>query len=91
MQISKANPNAVAKRLAGRRDQSRREKGQSALIDAGNWRRDTYTLPRSAARAKAAELFDQYPKAAYMTEIEFWQELDDGRIEFTLRRLPSAD
>jgi hypothetical protein len=26
-----------------------------------------------------------------MTEIEFWRELDDGRIEFTIRRLPSAD
>jgi hypothetical protein len=26
-----------------------------------------------------------------MTEIEFWRELADGRIEFTIRRLPSAD
>jgi hypothetical protein len=32
-----------------------------------------------------------YPKAAYMTEIEHWRELPDGRIEFTTRRLPSAD
>ncbi len=37
------------------------------------------------------EWFDRYPKAAYMTEIEFWRELDDDRIEFTIRRLPSAD
>ena len=59
--------------------------------EAGLWRRETFTLPRSDARAKAQELFDQFPKAAYMTEIEFWQELEDGRIEFTLRRLPSAD
>jgi hypothetical protein len=36
-------------------------------------------------------LFDRYPKAAYLTEIEFWRELDDGRIEFTMRRLPTAD
>jgi len=26
-----------------------------------------------------------------MTEIEFWRELDDDIIEFTIRRLPSAD
>ena len=43
------------------------------------------------AREKALEWFDLYPKAAYMTEIEFWRELADGRIEFTIRRLPSAD
>jgi len=26
-----------------------------------------------------------------MTEIESWRELPDGRIEFTMRRLPTAD
>jgi len=26
-----------------------------------------------------------------MTEIESWRELCGGRIEFTIRRLPSAD
>ena len=58
---------------------------------AGSWRRETYVLTRPEARAKAREWFDLYPKAAYMTEIEFWRELADGRIEFTIRRLPSAD
>ena len=43
------------------------------------------------ARAKAQECFSLYPKAAYMTEVEFWRELEDGRIEFTIRRLSSAD
>lgn len=56
-----------------------------------SWRRETYTLPRSEARDKAREWFTEFPKAAYMTEIEFWRELADGRIEFTIRRLPSAD
>ena len=55
------------------------------------WRRETYCLPRPEARQKALEWFDRYPKAAYMTEIEFWRELADGRIEFTIRRLPTAD
>jgi hypothetical protein len=33
----------------------------------------------------------RFPKAAYMTEIESWRELPGDRIEFTMRRLPSAD
>jgi hypothetical protein len=57
----------------------------------GGWRRESFTLERGEARAKAREWFERFPKAAYMTEIEFWRELDDGRIEFTIRRLPSAD
>ena len=55
------------------------------------FRRETFALPRDAARTKARELFRRFPKAAYMTEIESWRELPDGRIEFTMRRLPSAD
>ena len=58
-------------------------------VDA--FHRETHALEREAARAKARELFQRFPKAAYMTEIESWRELADGRIEFTLRRLPSAD
>jgi len=56
-----------------------------------SWRRESFTLPRAEARVKAREWFDRYPKAAYFTEIEFWRELEDGRIEFTMRRLPTAD
>ena len=55
------------------------------------YRRDTFALPREAARAKARELFDRFPKAAYMTEIEHWRVLPGDRIEFTMRRLRSAD
>ena len=58
---------------------------------AGAFRRETYSLPREAARAKAREMFDRYPKAAYMTAIEGWRELPNGDIEFTMRRLRSAD
>ena len=55
------------------------------------FRRDTFALPRDAAREKAREMFRRFPKAAYLTEIEAWCELPDGRIEFTMRRLPTAD
>jgi len=45
----------------------------------------------AVAREKAREMFRRFPKAAYMTEIESWRVLPDDRIEFTVRRLPSAD
>ncbi|HEY7242347.1 MAG TPA: hypothetical protein VH678_00505 [Xanthobacteraceae bacterium] len=55
------------------------------------FRRETFSLPREAAREKAREMFRRFPKAAYMTEIESWRVLPDDRIEFTVRRLPTAD
>jgi hypothetical protein len=82
MSVRTQTPQEIARRIAARRGAS--DKGDM-------WRRDTFTLARLDARAKAREWFELYPKAAYMTEIEFWRELDDGRIEFTIRRLPSAD
>lgn len=78
---AEALPRDIARRVAGKR--------QAGARDV--FKRATFTLDRVAARAKAREWFDLYPKAAYMTEIEFWRELDDGRIEFIIRRLPSAD
>ncbi len=58
---------------------------------ASAWRRETFTMPRPDAREKAREFFARFPKAAYMTEVEQWRELADGQIEFTMRRLPTAD
>jgi len=58
---------------------------------ADGFRRETFALSREDARAKAKDWFRRFPKAAYMTEIEAWRVLPDGRIEFTMRRLPSAD
>jgi hypothetical protein len=53
--------------------------------------RETFRLPREAARAKAKEQFRKFPSAAYMTKIESWRVLDGDAIEFTMRRLRSAD
>jgi hypothetical protein len=49
--------------------------------------RETFTLPLHAARLKARRTLDAYPGAA----IENWRQLPDGQIEFTMRRLPTAD
>jgi hypothetical protein len=80
---------ALARRLGGRLASDRAERAR-AQADA-LWRRETFALPRDEARDKAREMLTRYPKAAYMTEIESWRELDGDRIEFTVRRLPSAD
>ncbi|MEJ2624184.1 MAG: hypothetical protein P8Z80_06495 [Pseudolabrys sp.] len=75
-------PADMARRMAARR---------ATQKPRDSFRRDTFALPREAARAKAREMFARFPKAAYMTEIESWRVLPDDRIEFTMRRLPSAD
>lgn len=57
----------------------------------GHFVRETFCLPRDDARAKARQWFDDFPRAAYWTEVESWRQMPDGAIEFTMRRLPSAD
>jgi hypothetical protein len=47
--------------------------------------------PDDKARARARDFLDRYPKAAYMSSVESWRELPGGDIEFTMRRLASAD
>jgi hypothetical protein len=86
MAIKTKEPIDLAARVADRR--SRRRSSDAA---DGAWRRETFCLPRGEARQKAREWFERFPKAAYMTEIESWRELPDDRIEFVIRRLPSAD
>ena len=85
---SERKPVDVARRLGERRDQQARA-GATKRTEA--WCRETFTLPREDARVTARDWFARFPKAAYMSEIESWRVLEDGRIEFTMRRLPSAD
>jgi len=83
MTIDNKRPIDIVARVARRRE------GRTGTD--GSWRRDTFCLPRPQAREKAREWFERFPKAAYMTEIESWRELADDRIEFVMRRLPTAD
>ena len=86
MSFERKSPRDVARALAERSRSHARAKKQ-----VGTWRRETFTLTRPEARAKAREWFALYPKAAYMTEIESWREMPGDQIEFTMRRLPTAD
>ena len=72
-------PRDLASRMAGRRQP-----------DDG-YLRETFTLPRDKARSRARDFLRRYPKAAYMSSVESWRELPGGDIEFTMRRLATAD
>lgn len=76
--------------MSNLRSQMRRARSQGHAATA-SFVRQTYRLPREAARLKAREWFSHYPKAAYWTAVESWRRMDGDEIEFTMRRLPSAD
>ena len=75
-------PRDLADRMAVRRRQANADDG---------YVRETFTLPRDQARQTARGFLDRWPAAAYMTAVESWRELPDGEIEFTMKRLRSAD
>ena len=49
--------------------------------------REKFTRLRITARKLAAEYFERFPKARYLTEIESWRHLQSDSIEFTIKRL----
>lgn len=77
--------------LDGLRRQIARHRRDNPARSNSFFVRETFRLERNAARAKAREWFETWPKAAYWTEVESWRQLEGGEIEFTMRRLPSAD
>lgn len=79
-----SSPRDLAGRMASDR-MARRRKSDDGYL------RETFALPREQARVKARDFLTRYPKAGYMSAVESWRELPDGDIEFTMRRLPSAD
>ena len=77
--------------LDGLRRQIHKRRREGSSRDGGPFVRETFGLERIEARRKAREWFDTWPKAAYWTEVESWRAIEGDRIEFTMRRLPSAD
>jgi hypothetical protein len=74
--------------MAERRDGRLRDSGRAR--DDG-YVRETFTQSRENARKTARAFLDRFPKQAYMSEVERWRELPGGDIEFTMRRLRTAD
>ncbi|MGI6244462.1 MAG: hypothetical protein ACOYJQ_01660 [Pseudochelatococcus sp.] len=79
-------PVQIVRRLASRRDAIARQRDAAGALCF--WR-ETYILPREKARMKAREWMERPRRSAYVTEVENWRELGDGRIEFTIRRVPA--
>jgi hypothetical protein len=76
-------PKDIAHRMAGQRDRGK--------LANDSFLRETFTLSVDDARAKAREVLNDYPAGGYMTIVENWRRLPDGQIQFTMRRLPTAD
>lgn len=76
------SPRDLASRMAERRARQRLDDG---------FVREQFSQPREIARQTARAFLDRFPKQAYMSEVEHWRELPNGDIEFTMRRLRSAD
>lgn len=77
--------------LEGLRRKLDKGRSERVRIPRDGFLRETFVLPRQDARAKAREWFERWPKQAYWTEIESWCERPGDQIEFTMRRLPTAD
>jgi hypothetical protein len=75
-------PKDLADRMASRRRQAKADDGYT---------RETFTQPRDQARETLRAFLDRWPAAAYMSGVETWRELPSGQIEFTIKRLRSAD
>ncbi|WP_336056996.1 hypothetical protein [Nitratireductor sp. CH_MIT9313-5] len=68
-----------------------KRRAQPVRMPKDGFLRETFELPRAQARAKAREWLERWPRQAYWTEIESWCERPGDVIEFTMRRLPTAD
>ncbi len=84
-------PRDLADRMSRRRKPQDGDRGGYGGGDRDGYLRETFTLPREKARVKARDFLTRYPKAGYMSAVESWRELPSGDIEFTMRRLRSAD
>ena len=80
-----AEPKTAPELADGMRDHRAQHRAHDGSV------RETFNQPRDDARQTARAFLDRYPKAAYMSEVEHWRELPNGRVEFTMRRLLTAD
>lgn len=76
------HPRDLADTMARRR--------KTAAADDG-FVRESFTQARDEARKTARAFLDRWPAAAYMSAVDTWRELPGDRIEFTMKRLRSAD
>ena len=81
----------VEKMREANRDWKARASTRDGPPSSTLWKRESWTLPREEARKQARAFLKKYPRAAYWSEVESWRVLEGDIIEFTMRRLPTAD
>jgi hypothetical protein len=87
----KSSVQRLARLRESNRDWSERSRERAPSSASAVWKRQSFRLPREEARKAAREFLTKYPRAAYWSEIESWRVLEGDVIEFTMRRLPTAD
>ena len=83
MAVDNKHPGDLAARMA----ENLRRVSQARRADG--FKRESFVLPRDKAREKAREIFASFPKAAYMTEIEFLA--GTGRRADRIHHAPPAE
>lgn len=79
-------PGGLAIRLASRRDMIERQKDAAGIPLV--WRQ-TFIMASKEARSCLREWMDHPRRSAFVTIMENWRDLGDGRIECTVRRVPA--
>jgi hypothetical protein len=64
---------------------------ERAQLTFDGYFRKTFTMPLSDARTKARDIMREPPIDGLMSIVENWWQMLDGQIQFTMRRLPTAD
>ena len=85
--VARASPPGA--RASGPRNSGRPQHGIESEA-GGSWAPRDFRLPRDQARRQPAN-GSPLSQSGLFDRVETWRVLDDGRIEFTMRRLPSAD
>lgn len=74
----------LAEQMSGKRSRDR-------LAYHDGYDRETFIQSRDEARKTARAFLERWPAAACLSAVESWRELPGGDIEFTMKRLKSAD
>jgi hypothetical protein len=59
---------------------------EMALRPTAEFVRETLRVPRAEAQKRAKGIFEEFPSAEYLTEIEKWRDVGKDTVELTFKR-----
>jgi hypothetical protein len=89
-EVANEPPEGVMERPRHLSDRFRRRYGRRKIVN-DDVVLETFTLPLEAARLTARDIIGDISRRGYRRIVERWRQLPDGRIEFSMRRLPVAE